>query len=164
MSRLPKILKNFNVYAAGNSYLGVAEEVTPPNVAIKTSEMRLAGMAGAIEVDQGVEKLENTIKFKGVEQDITRLLGTTDTIVTKGAVQNKDGATEAVIITSRGLFKSNEGDTYKVGEDGATSIKQNCEYYKYEQNGETIVEIDMINGVRIIDGIDQLEEITKAIL
>ena len=55
---LPTNLKNFNLYADGESLMGVAEEITLPKLTRKMEEFEAAGMAGPVDIDMGNEKME----------------------------------------------------------------------------------------------------------
>ena len=72
---LPAKLKNFNVTVNGDSYAGVAGEVTLPKIAAKVEGWRGGGMLAEVDIEMGLEKLEMEMKFGGLVFRIMRGFG-----------------------------------------------------------------------------------------
>ena len=54
-------------------------------------------------------------------------------------------------------------DAWQPGQKAAKEYTVDCRYYRYEQDGEVIHEIDVVNMIRVINGTDRLAEIRAAI-
>ena len=156
---IPKKLKDFTGFLDGLSYLGKAKEITLPKLTEKTEEYRPGGFDAPIEIAMGMEKLETSVNWEEYDKALIKLFGQAGkAIVWRGSIEADDGSTEAVIVTMRGRSKELDFGNWKAGDD--TSLKQTfpLTYYKYEQGGETLIEIDAENSVRIVGGVDQLAE------
>ena len=53
---IPQTLFNTNLFVDGINFAGDVPSLTLPKLAVKTDEYRAGGMAGAIELAQGLEK------------------------------------------------------------------------------------------------------------
>ena len=164
MSVADRILKNFALFVDGRGYAGKAEEFSPPKLSLQLDEFRAGGMNAPVSIEMGMEKLESSWKMASNEPDMIALWGNGKDvpIVARGVVQNLDGSVEPVVITQRGPITSLEPEAMKPGERGGTTYTQMPTYYKYEQNGETLIEIDILNHKRVIRGVDVLAEQRKA--
>ncbi|MFZ6709768.1 phage major tail tube protein [Undibacterium sp. TC9W] len=81
-----------------------------------------------------------------------------------GAYQNDDTAeVTAVEIVVRGRHKEIEMGSAKMADKSDQKYKTTCSYYKLIINGQDIIEIDFINGVEIVGGIDRRAELRAAI-
>ncbi|MCA3514401.1 MAG: phage major tail tube protein, partial [Rhodobacter sp.] len=72
-----------------------------------------------------------------------------------------DGA-DTIIATVGGLITAAETGDLKPGTDTALKLMMDVRYYRLEINGAQIVEIDLVNGKRVIGGVDQLADIRRA--
>lgn len=163
-------LKNMNLFNEGNSYQGQAKTVTLPKLSRKTEDYRAAGMNGSVKVDMGMSDdglvLEWTLG--GLDLISIRQFGIAkiDGVYMRfaGAYQQDDtGEYSAVEVVVRGRHEEIDMGDAEVGEDTEFKVVTNCTYYKLTVDGEIIVEIDTINMIEIIDGVDRLAEQRKAI-
>ena len=163
---MPKILKNFNLFVDGRGYAGRAEEVSPPKLTIKTEELRAGGMDAPAAIDMGMEKLE--AGFNLVEYDPAVLTqfglvsGNGVQLTLRGALVD-DTTTTPMVICLRGMFTEVDMGKFKAGDKATMQCNVACRYYKLEIDNKTIVEIDVDNMTRIIDGVDKLAEIRAAL-
>ncbi|MFM1529335.1 phage major tail tube protein, partial [Yersinia enterocolitica] len=51
----------------------------------------------------------------------------------------------------------------KQGEDTETKVSTQCTYYKLTIDGKVVMEIDVVNLIEIVNGVDLLEAQRKAI-
>ncbi|WP_343619956.1 phage major tail tube protein [Ralstonia sp.] len=165
---LPRILKHFNVFADGISHAGAVEEITLPKLTRKLEEYRAGGMNGPIDVDLGSEKLELETTYGGLMRDILKQYGTTTVdgalVRFAGAYQSEDtGAVDAVEITVRGRHTELEFGNAKAGGKEPFKVKSSLSYYKLTVNGEDWIEIDHVNFIERVFGVDRLAEQRKAI-
>ena len=63
----------------------------------------------------------------------------------------------------RGRFSEIDNGTSKSGDDTEQSYTVPLTYYKIIENGKDLVEIDLINSVFIVGGVDRLAEHRAAI-
>ncbi len=163
---MSKILKNFNLFVDGRGYAGRAEEVTPPKLTIKTEEIRAGGMDAPIAVDLGMEKLE--CQFNLIEYDAELLKqfglvsGNAVQLTLRGALVD-DTTTTPMIINVRGMFTEVDMGKFKAGDKATMQCSVACQYYSLDIGGSRIIEIDINNMTRVIDGVDQMAEIREAI-
>jgi P2 family phage contractile tail tube protein len=81
-----------------------------------------------------------------------------------GAYQAEDATKpDAVEIVVRGRHKEIDMGGAKPGDDTAFKVSTTCSYYKLTINGETIIEIDLVNMVEIVNGEDLLASLRSAI-
>ncbi|MFC0669473.1 phage major tail tube protein [Azotobacter chroococcum] len=167
---LPRKLKNLNLFNDGNSYLGVSRSCTLPPLARKMESYRGGGMGGPVKVDLGLS--DDGLQFEwtlgGLDLTVLRQFGTTraDGVLLRfaGSYQQDDtGEVMAVEIVVRGRHEEiNLGDA-EAGEDTEVSIVTTCSYYKLIVNGNTEIEIDLLNMVEIVNGVDLMAEHRRAI-
>ncbi|RPE74632.1 phage major tail tube protein [Vulcaniibacterium tengchongense] len=165
---LPRKLKNFNLFGDGESYLGQAVEVKLPTLTRAMEDYRGGGMSGPVKIDNGQEALELEHKYGGLMRSIFRQYGISrhDGVQLRfaGAYQRDDtGAVDAVEVVVRGRHSEIDPGTAKAGEDTEFAVKTACSYYKLTINGVTEIEIDLVNMIEIVGGVDRLAEQRRAI-
>ncbi|MCT4575073.1 MAG: phage major tail tube protein [Alphaproteobacteria bacterium] len=163
---IPKILKNFNLFVDGRGYVGKAEEVNPPKLAIKTEELRAGGMDSPIDIDMGMEKLEASFTICEYDKEILKQFGLVDgkavQITLRGAMAD-DENTVPVVIKLRGMFKELDMGKFAAGEKSQLQCSMPCRYYSLNIDGEDIIEIDVDNMIRKVNGVDKLSEVRNAL-
>jgi len=163
---LPKKLKNFTAFVDGRGYMGRVTEVEPPKLALKMEEYRAGGMDTSVELDMGMEKLEASLTFGEYDEEIYKMFGLIDgnavALTLRGTRQNDKG-TDEIIINLRGGYKELDGGSWKAGDDSTLKASVACRYYKLTIGGVELIEIDVENMVRKINGVDQLAEQRKAL-
>ncbi|MDC6293995.1 phage major tail tube protein [Ralstonia pseudosolanacearum] len=165
---LPRHLKHFNVFADGESHAGECEEITLPKLARKLEEYRAGGMNGPVEIDLGNEKLELEATYGGPMRSILRQYGTTtiDGAMVRfaGAYQREDTSeVDAVEVVVRGRHTEIDFGAAKAGDKAPFKVKSSLSYYKMVVNGELWCEIDHINFIETIFGVDRLAAQRRAI-
>lgn len=166
---LPKKIKNFNQFIDGVGYAGRATEVELPKLSRKMEEYRAGGMDGPVDIDMGQEKLEGNITLAEFSRAILEQHAITGVdgvgMRFRGAAVSDDasGTTDAIEIVMRGRFKEIDMGTVKAGEDTPMKIAYTLSYYKYMVNGDTIIEIDLVNMICMVNGVDRLAEQRNAL-
>ena len=167
---LPRKLKNMNLFNDGNSYAGVVKSVTLPTLARKMESYRGGGMNGPVKVDHGLTddgiQLEWTLG--GVDVIHLRQFGIANASGVQlrfaGAYQRDDtGEVTPVEVVVRGRHEEIDFGDSEPGGDTEHQITSTCTYYKLLVNGETVVEIDLLNFIEIVGGVDRLAEQRSAI-
>lgn len=165
---LPRILKNFNLYANGKGLAGVADEVELPEVSVKTDDYRAGGLDSEVEIDMGTDKMTAKFKLADPDPDILTLVGLTRgnsaRIIAKGSyVRDSDGARIAVVAECNGRMKKGGLGQWKAGDKADSDYEMSVNYYKLTVGGREVYEIDVENMIRRIDGVDQLAGIRSDI-
>ncbi len=165
---LPRTLKNFNVFADGVSHAGECEEITLPKLTRKLEEYRAGGMNGPVDLDMGSEKLELETTYGGLMREILKQYGVTGIdralIRFAGAYQRDDtGDTDAVEIVVRGRHTELDLGSGKAGDKSPFKVKSSLAYFKLSVNGEVWIEVDHVNFIEIVFGVDRLAEQRRAI-
>ena len=165
---LPSALKNFNVFNDARSCLGEAEEIKLPKLSRKFDDYRGGGMDGEVGIDLGQEKLEMETTYAGFVEQVFTQYGITNIagvgLRFAGAYQRDDtAAVQAVEVVVRGRHQEIDPDTAKAGDKGKTTVKSRLTYYKVSVDNKTLVEIDLLNMIYIVNGKDMLAEQRKAI-
>ncbi|PKL94628.1 MAG: phage major tail tube protein [Gammaproteobacteria bacterium HGW-Gammaproteobacteria-8] len=167
---LPRKLKNMNLFIDGRSYVGEAEEVTPPKLTRKTEAYRAAGMAGAAHIDLGLEDdaLKAEFTLGGHVGEVVKQMGRVgiDGVLLRfaGAFRRDDtGEYTAVELVMRGRITEIDRGTYKVGDNSQMKFSMHNVYYKEIENKQVLMEVDVLNNVHIVNGVDLLREERRAI-
>lgn len=160
---LPSILKGFNLFHDGVSFVGQCLEVELPKLSRKMEAYRSGGMDAEIEVDQGMEKLELGHNYAGFMKEILEKFGITSVggvlLRFAGSYEREDtGEVDAVEITVRGRHKEIDFGNAKAGDKTDFKVKSTLSYYKLSVNGSVLIEIDILNMICIVNGVDLLAE------
>lgn len=161
------ILRNFALSVAGTGYAGNADEVQLPTLAIKTEDFMAGGMDASTAIDMGMEKMELTFKLNDKAAAALATFGVIGgpdpTFNFRGALQNLDGSVSSLLVQARGRTKSIKPTVAKVGARADDEYAVDLNYYSYAVDGSVIHLIDVLNGIRMIDGVDQLANIRAAL-
>lgn len=162
---MPRKLKNLNLFNDGNSYLGLVKSLTLPSLGRKMEAYRGGGMNGPVKADLGMS--DDGIQFEwktgGLDLISLRQFGAVNAssvaLRFSGPYQQDDtGETSNVEVVVRGRHETIEMGEAKAGEDTEHSVKTTCSYYKLTVDGEEIIEIDLLNFVEKVNGVDMLEK------
>ena len=77
--------------------------------------------------------------------------------------QDDSGDVTSVELVMRGRFSEIDPGNSKVGDDTEMNFKVPLTYYKIIVDGKELVEIDALNTIFIVDGVDKLAEHRAAI-
>ncbi len=156
------ILRQVNLFVDGRGYMGRVEEIELPKLTVKTEEFRAGGMDAPVELDMGMEKLESTLTVSGVDRELLKLWGVAPGNITplsvQGSLQSEDGTVTTVEVRLRGQAKEIDWGTWKPGEKAPLKIMLALRYYKLTHGGELVHEIDVENMIRVVAGVDQLQQ------
>ena len=163
MSMANKLI-NINAFVDGRGHIGEVSEFTEPKLVIKMEEMRNGGMIGPVMTDMGLEAMEAEITMASHIASLIRKFGTTDVegvrVRLVGAYRRDDGSKpQSVEINIGGRFQEIDLGTGKAGDDTEHKYKVPTAYYKRVVDGRTEVEVDMLRGVFIVNGVDRYAEI-----
>jgi hypothetical protein len=137
--------------------------VSLPEIQFSKSEYKALGLIGSLKFFNGVDALEATIKWNYPDNDvqvacanprkaIELMVRSNKTVYTNGDVTDE----QPVVVYLRGTSNNHGLGAFKAKEDTDLSTKFDISYIKEEVNGRAIVELDIINNIFRIDGVDQL--------
>lgn len=160
MPTASKLLKNFNLFVDGRGFAGQIDELQLPTLALTVEDFRAGGMDTSIAVEMGQEKLEVTFTLSAYDGTVLGLWGvgqgSTVPLTARGALESLDGTVEAVVVNMEGTIRSIEPGAWTAGEKSSLVFSMDLRSYKYTQNGSLIHEIDVVNMIRKVNGVDRL--------
>ena len=163
---LPRILKGFSASVDGRGYIGRIETCKLPDLTIQTESYRGAGMDAPVSHDMGMEALSVSLTFAEYDPNLITLFGlmsANTAVVLRGAVQRQGEQSGSVVIRLTGGCKQVARDNWQQGQKGSMTVVFDCNKYTEEQDGAVLVDIDIINMVRVIGGVDQLASMRAAL-
>ncbi|MCL1903987.1 MAG: phage major tail tube protein [Oscillospiraceae bacterium] len=158
---------SFSVYAGATEYIGTAQ-ATLPEIALKTENINGAGLPGEYEavITGQTNALNMSLQFRGLSRDVVALMAKNNNIIELRPVsQVRDLGGTPQLAAQKHVF-SCQAKNLKPG-DIAPGSPQNVTVdfavYRWEafENGKSVLEIDKLNFIHKINGVDQLAEIRK---
>jgi P2 family phage contractile tail tube protein len=164
MAQIPRTLKNFSLFVDGRGLAGLIETLTLPTITLKMEGLRAGGMDAPIEHDMGMELLEGSFQLQEYQPDTMALLGHGNVQLTaRGAIRRDGEDAVAVVVNMTGMIKQIEPGDWKAGDMNTPTFQYTLRYYKLTVAGREVYEIDKVNMIRRVDGVDQLAKIRQAI-
>jgi P2 family phage contractile tail tube protein len=160
---MPKFIKNFNAFVDGVSYFGLCSEAKLPQPKIQTEAHRGSGMDAPVGVDMGMEAMSAEMTFSEWRPELAKKLGRQERFVMRPGQQSAtDFSATPIIATMGGLLTVTDYGDLKPGTNSPFKLTMDVRYYRLEIDGVEMLEIDIVNAVRRIGGVDQLAEIRRA--
>ncbi|GKS83223.1 phage major tail tube protein [Acidovorax sp. SUPP1855] len=161
---LPRKLKHYALFQDGISHVGEVPEITLPKLTRKMEDYRSGGMNMPIKSDFGMDAMEMEWTAAGYMRELFLSWGAArhDAVLLRfvGALQRDDAeAVDSLEITVRGRHVELDPGNAKPGDQTAFKVKSAISYYKVVLNGETLIEIDAVNLIEIVGGVDRLAEV-----
>ena len=168
---IPEVINNFNVYNDNSKKLvGVTSEVTLPDFSSMTATLDGAGFLGEMDVPVPGHfgSMEQEIPFKNLYTDIFSLfkVGATVALTLRGSMQilNSSSGSMSYVplkISFKGYTKKLTPGKVKSASTMDSSITLELSYIHIEINNVSMLKLDKLNNVFVIDGKDQLAAINK---
>lgn len=159
---IPRVIRNFNAFVDGISYFGVAAEAKLPQLKIMTEAHRGAGMDGPVGIDMGTEGMTSEITLSEWKPELLAKTGTQQRFVLRPAAAGDAGDVDTIIASIGGLITAAETGDLKPGTNATLKLMMDVRTYRLEINGTVIHDVDLVNGRRIVGGVDQLVDIRRA--
>jgi len=154
-----------NVYVNNTSKHGEASEITCPVVNYAMNDYASLGMFGTVQLPNGIEAMEATFKWTYPENDAQIAMANPFTAVdimvrSSKAIYDNGGLADErpVVIYMRGLPTKHEGGSFTPKTDVEVESTLAVFYYKLEVDGEEIIEVDAMNNIFKVGGVDVLEQ------
>ena len=155
----PRTLKQMLMFNDGDRYVGDAVSITVPKLTRKFEEYRGGGMNRPVKIDMGGEALEMEATYTGYMRNILQQYG----MLSLGGVQQRfagsfqddeSGAVSTVEIVTRGRHEEIDMGEWKPGDLAEFKVKSALSYYKMSIDGQVVIEIDVLNMVEMVNGVD----------
>lgn len=171
VNAIPEKLINYNVYYGNDKLIGLNGDVTLPKLEPMTSTVSGAGIAGEYEspTPGHFGKLETDISFNTIgEQSAELLVPGTKSLVFRASQQSYDVAGgnityRALKVTLKVLSKGVDLGKLAVGKQTGTKNTFETIYLKVEEDGKTLIEVDKLNFIYKVNGVDVLAAIRSQI-
>lgn len=164
---LPRKLKNFLLFNDGVGYIGEVPEVTLPKLQRKMEDYQGGGMQGPIKLDMGMQGMDAQWTAAGFMADYLSQWGavTHDAVQLRfaGALQGDDGVIGQLEVVMRGRHEEIDFGKAKAADKTEIQVKTVLSYYALILDGVTLIEIDLVNMVEIVNGVDRLADIRSAL-
>ncbi|MCG8637482.1 MAG: phage major tail tube protein [Desulfobacterales bacterium] len=169
-NKMPEKLINFRVYKDGNDLLGVAD-VDLPDLEAMTDTIKGAGIAGEVEspVLGHFGPMPMTINWRTVTGNTMALAQPkSHQLELRAATQNYDSAageysTGSQKVVVKATPKKTALGKLDVGTKQDSGSEFECNYIKIWLDGQEKLEIDKYNFICVIDGVDVLADVRKAL-
>jgi P2 family phage contractile tail tube protein len=156
-------LTNANIYMDGNNLLGRAEEIQLPQIKHKMADHKALGMVGSAEFFAGIDKLECKIKWNSLYTEVLKKAANPFVAVqiqARASLETYNGmgrlAEVPAIAYISGTFKEFPLGTLKPQENAEYETTMSVNYAKLIVAGEEIFEIDVLENIYKVDGVDVL--------
>lgn len=169
MKTIPTKINKYNVYNAGNRLLGMGDEVSLPGFEAASETVSGAGVLGEFD-DPTVgyfSNMEMEIPFRVLDEEAVDMLDQTRAVhlELRGGQQTTeaDGDIEfrPMRVVVRGRMASFEPGKLKAGNGMDTSVKLTILYILIEVEDQPMVELDKLNEVFKVRGVDVLAKIRE---
>ncbi len=170
MPRIDEVVANFAVFEDATEYLGMSE-VSLPEVSSLTEEITGAGIAGNVEavVLGHTEAMSLTLNFRTVTAAAIRLAEPRiHRIELRAAQQNENtntGKLETVAVKHVMNVKPKKFAPGKLAVASAAdaSGEYAVSYYALYMNRTKVIEIDQLNFIYYVNGVDYLADVRAAL-
>lgn len=166
-SVIPEKVYDYSAYDDNNKLIGIAGEVTLPNLEPMSETLTGAGIMGEIESTSAghFSSMEIEIQFRTLFQQSFSLMEYSGRPLVLRAIQQatdiQTRKTEYRPLKITAIYQPKGLNLGKIGQ-GATTETSNTfavTYLKIEENGVVLLEIDKLNYKYVLNGVDQLQGI-----
>jgi len=170
-TNMPEVLTNFRLYYDGAKDMMGVVDVTVPDIEPLNAAIKGAGILGEISVPiiGHIGAMTMTINFRTVTLDMTLFSMPIPHVVDlRGSLQVQDMATgkrkvKPVRISGQGSTKKTSLGKFAVGEGNDSSVELELTRFNLMIDGVENILIDKLNNVYVVNGVDCLEEVNKAL-
>lgn len=175
---VPEKIRNYNVYVgptASQRLAGVANEIKMPEFPYSTEEIAGAGLLGSYESPNVGHTDSSTLTIPVrliMEENLSLAVGDMANITLRAGTQHTDTANrqiveQGLVINVQGPVKQINFGTVAVGTPMNAEITVEILYFKASRDNEgslfTLLELDKLNFVYIVNGVDKLAKLRRYI-
>lgn len=154
-----------NVYYNGQSFAGVAEEVTCPDLKAKTISLKALSNTGGFKLPVGFDEMGMKIKWNTVNADVmgnaADFYNANDIMIRSNIDTWENGSktgSKSVVMFVRALNLNLPAIALKHQDNPEVETEFSVTGYKLEIDGEVIYDIDFFANVYIVRGVDMLAD------
>lgn len=161
---MTQILRKFNAFVDGYSTHLEIEKITPPAVRDQVESIKAGGLLAELDMPLGYQKLEAGLLINSRQKKLMVKAGLTPGKSTRTtfrgvSISEIDGSQQNEVLIVQGRLNAESSD-WQAQSKADTNYKiGSITYYKHLVDGELIYEIDLLNMIAIVDGVDQWAEI-----
>lgn len=168
MYGIPEVINSYNMYLNGNQLIGLSGEVSLPDFEPITETISGPGILGEYETTlPGMfNDMEIEIPFRTLVDDVFKLMNSNKVldITLRGAMQvtNKSNGLSdqvGIRVVIRGKNKKLKSGSMQNGKAMDASVTVGILYILIEVDGKKKLELDKLNSVFIVDGVDLLKKV-----
>ena len=165
---LPTTLSDFQAFFLDESWAGVLNKLTPPDIEFLTETF--TGSATGGEKDKVLpltKAMKPKLNFSDYNAKVLGLIGNPsgkeEPLIIRGSI-DRDGAEIPVKLTMQGdWYKSSMGELTTNGHEAVLEVEGSLDFYKIEIDGDEVLELDIVNRVYKTNGVDHWEQLRKNI-
>ena len=168
---VPERLTAFRVYLNGATDLAGVADIQLPSIENLSETVKGAGIAGEYESPTvgHFGSMVLTLNWRAISKDMLKTLRQkAQRFDCRGAFQDYEAAAgehkiRQCRVVVQGITKKVDPGKFETGSPSDASTEIEVLYLKIGLDGKTVVEIDKLNYVCIVDGVDYLAEVRKAL-
>lgn len=168
---IPEKINDYNAYLDGTKMIGVAASVTLPEANMKTSTVAGVGVNGELDSPTIGQfgSMEQEVQFNTLYSSAMDMLSPLSTVnLTFRAAQqvyDKSGGYnfKGLRVVEAGRVKSFNPGKIEKGEAMEATVKLELTYIMVEVDGVQLLEVDKLNGVYKVNGVDMLAGLNSLI-
>lgn len=165
----PEVINNFNVYDDGDKMQGISGEVTLPTLSAITTEISGGGILGSYNtaIPGAFQATQMDIPFRmvGEEYFAMSIANRQMNLTLRSSIQNVNRETGGTIssqgmrVVVRGRPTAHNLGTLSQGNLMNAAVTLELTYIMIEIGGKNLFELDKLNSVFKVNGVDLLEDI-----
>ena len=168
---VPEVVSGFGVYDIdGNELIGITDELSMAELASNVATIAGAGIAGSYDMPVlgHLGSITQDIPFRVLYKPAFRLANPMKQVgvTVRGAIQVTNRETMLTDLAGlryvvRGRSKTISPGTLKIGGTMDAKVSIEAIYILYEIDGVKLIEIDKLNNIYRIEGVDLMEKLRK---
>lgn len=138
-----------------------------PKIKAKTEKLYMGGADGETEVEFGLQAMEAKLKLFTVDPEVLKLVGLAPGVFKPfnfngGTVSEVDGSVRSAIARMSAKIAEDDPGDWKAGDKTEWDYRLIVRTYRLRVGDRVIYDIDPLNFIRLIDGVDQLAALRAA--
>lgn len=170
MAKVDELVVAYAIYEDGVEYMGTTE-VTLPDLEYLTEEISGAGIAGKVEevIVGNLSAMTATLNFRSVGKWTAKLLEpkihNVDLRVAQQVLETKDSTNSVSTVKHVMKIKPKKTALGKVSAVSTSDASGDYSvfYYALYVDGDKVTEIDPMNFICVVNGVDYLQEVRTAL-
>jgi P2 family phage contractile tail tube protein len=156
-------LTNGVLFIDGNCTYAKVEEIMNPEIKAKLVEHKVLGSVGTVKLSSGYDAMEASFKLNGPLDEVNAMSANvkkSHELIFRGSIEGFGGqditSERPYVCIWRGTFTNSPGGAQKQHENIEFNYNLSITYYKLMIDGVTLVELDFVNNILKVMGVDLL--------